>query len=153
MKFSKLEIVLHSGKSLDDVKIFGTMDPYVVVWISGGGKETKALKTEVAKRGGCFPVWNYSMHFNISSTNNNYILFCEIKHAGHIVDRDIGQVQIPFKDLLAGDASGVNVSYPVKIWSGEVQGEIVLSHKFSRPEVNKKDSSGKVADRPKKTAD
>ncbi|PWA55883.1 protein SRC2 [Artemisia annua] len=128
------------------------MDPYVVVWISGGGKDTKPLKTEVAKRGGSFPVWNYSMDFNISSMNNNYTLFCEIKHDGHMVDRNIGQVQIPFKDLLAGDTFGENVSYPVKISSGEVKGEIILSHKFSQSEVNEKDSSGKVADHPKKKA-
>ncbi|PWA42155.1 calcium-dependent lipid-binding (CaLB domain) family protein [Artemisia annua] len=144
MESCKLEIVLHSGKSLNNIKNFGTMDPYVVVWISGGGKDTKPLKTEVAKRGGSFPVWNYSMDFNISSMNNNYTLFCEIKHDGHMVDRNIGQVQIPFKDLLAGDTFGENVSYPVKISSGEVKGEIILSHKFSQSEVNEKDSSGKT---------
>nr|GEX14015.1 hypothetical protein [Tanacetum cinerariifolium] len=135
MESCKLEIVVQSAKALADVKIFGTMDPYVVVWISGGGKQWQERKTHVAKKGGSCPVWNSSMDFHVSSMDNSYTLFCEILHDGKLFDRNIGQVQVPFRDLLSGKASGKNVSYPVKVSSGEVSGEIILSYKLVKAQA------------------
>ncbi|KAI3729326.1 hypothetical protein L6452_17982 [Arctium lappa] len=140
MESHKLEIILHSAKDLFDVKFFGTMDPYAVVWIAGDGKESKPRTTAVAKKGASSPIWNCPMQFNDVPMQNNYTLFCEIKHDGKLFDRDIGNVQVPFADLLAGNGSGERLSYPVKTSSGEVQGEIIVSHKFSKP-IGEKDGN------------
>ncbi|MFS7955110.1 putative C2 domain-containing protein [Helianthus anomalus] len=107
MASRRLEIVLHSANDLYDVKHFGTMDPYAMLWVAEGGRGvvSEQCKTEVAKKAGSCPVWNYPMRFQLESRKNSYILFCEIKHGGKLFDRKIGEVQVPFTDLLAGDAS------------------------------------------------
>ncbi|GJS94105.1 calcium-dependent lipid-binding family protein [Tanacetum coccineum] len=92
MESCKLEIVIHSGKGLTDVKNFGTMDPYVRVWLAGENEQSPVYRTETAIK---------------------------------------GQVQVRVSDLLAGDDSGENISYPVKTSSGEIGGEIILSHTIS----------------------
>ncbi|KAM0056048.1 putative C2 domain-containing protein [Helianthus debilis subsp. tardiflorus] len=137
MESRTLEIVLHSAKDLYDVKFFGTMDPYATLWIDvvGGGAQ-EVFKSKVAKKAGTCPVWDYRMEFQLHSMNSNYSLFCEIKHDGKLFDRMIGEVQVPFKDLLA---SKQKARYPVKTPSGEVQGEIILSHKLSEEVVSNKD--------------
>ncbi|GJW52873.1 hypothetical protein Tco_0096958 [Tanacetum coccineum] len=62
-----------------------------------------------------------------------------------------GQVQVHLRDLLAGGVSGVNVSYPVKTSSGEIGGEIILSHTIScgengiDMETNKTEKEGQFA--------
>lgn len=155
MESHKLEITLHSAKGLLDVKFFGTMDPYAIVWIAGDGKESKPRTTAVAKKGASSPIWNCPMQFNLVPMDNNYILFCEIKHDGKLFDRKIGQVQVPFADLLAGNASGEKISYLVKTSSGEESGEIIVSHKFSKSnassgEKNGNSSGGKVDGGPRK---
>ncbi|KAK1418943.1 hypothetical protein QVD17_28096 [Tagetes erecta] len=134
METHKLEIILHSAKDLHVDKHLGTMDPYANVWFSGGGMTSAVRKTTVAKNANSCPVWEFPMEFNVVfPIKDDYILFCEIQHERKLLDRKIGEVQVSFKDLLAGDASRKNVSYPVKIQSGEVKGFIVLSHKFAEP--------------------
>ncbi|KAI3703345.1 hypothetical protein L1987_73342 [Smallanthus sonchifolius] len=132
MESRRLEIVLHSAKDLHDVKHFGTMDLYAKVWYVGGGKASETHTTPVAKKCGSFPVWEFPMEFDLVPMKTDNVLFCEIQHDGKLFDRKIGEVQVPFKDLLAGDGSRKNVSYHVKIQSGEVMGLIILSHKFSK---------------------
>ncbi|GKB62910.1 calcium-dependent lipid-binding family protein [Tanacetum coccineum] len=127
----KLEIVIHSGKGLTDVKHFGTMDPYVLVCLAGENKQSPVYHTQTAIKGATCPVWNSRVEFNIASMYKNYTLFCMIKHDGTFFDRDIGQVQVHLRDLLAGGVSGVKVSYPVKTSSGKIRGEIILSHTIS----------------------
>ncbi|KAI3678254.1 hypothetical protein L6452_37539 [Arctium lappa] len=153
MVSQKLKIILHSAKGLSQLHVLGTMDPYAVVWIAGDGKDTKPCKTAVARNAASSPVWDCPMEFDVFPIHNNHILFCEIKHDGKLIDKKIGEVQVPFTDLLAGDASGEKVSYPVKTSSGEVKGEIILSHKFSE-RIDDKDctntGTGTVADAPRK---
>ncbi|KAJ0693833.1 putative acting on peptide bonds (peptidase) [Helianthus annuus] len=140
MESRTLEIVLHSAKDLYDVKFFGTMDPYATLWIDGGGggaqEVFKQYKTNVAKKAGTCPIWDYRMEFQLHSMSSNYSLFCEIQHDGKLFDRMIGEVQVPFKDLLA---SKQKARYPVKRPSGEVQGEIILSHKLLDEVISNKD--------------
>ncbi|KAJ0451873.1 putative C2 domain-containing protein [Helianthus annuus] len=140
MESRTLEIVLHSAKDLYDVKFFGTMDPYATLWIDGGGggaqEVFKQYKTNVAKKAGTCPVWDYRMEFQLHSMSSNYSLFCEIQHDGKLFDRMIGEVQVPFKDLLA---SKQKARYPVKRPSGEVQGEIILSQKLLDEVISNKD--------------
>ncbi|KAI3828998.1 hypothetical protein L1987_03111 [Smallanthus sonchifolius] len=151
MESCRLEIVLHSAKDLCNVKHFGTMDLYAKVWFAGGGIVSETRTTPTAKNSGSCPVWEFPMEFDSVPMKTDNVLFCEIQHDGKLFDRKIGEVQVPFKDLLAGDGSRKNVSYPVKIHSGEVMGLIILSHKFSEPVVtsstsgteNYKDSSKK----------
>ncbi|GJV15282.1 calcium-dependent lipid-binding family protein [Tanacetum coccineum] len=107
------------------------MNPYVRVWLAGENEQSPVYRTETAIKGATCPIWNSSVEFNIASIHKYYTLFCEIKHGGTYFDRDIGQVQVRLGDLLAGGVSGVNVSYPVKTSSGEIAGEIILSHTIS----------------------
>lgn len=88
-------------------------------------------KTNIAKEGSSDPVWEYPIDFGNVSMNKDYILFIEIKHDGMVHDREIGVVQVPFADLLTGDASGDRVSYWVKVSSDLKQGQVILSHRFS----------------------
>ncbi|KAL8251796.1 hypothetical protein R6Q59_035489 [Mikania micrantha] len=133
---NNLEIVLHSANNLFDVKFFGTMDPYAMIWITRGGViMSKIYKTDVAKKAGSCPVWDYPILFKIDPMIKNYTLFCEIQHDGTLIDRKIGEVQVPFTELLAGDGPRSRVSYPVKTCSGEVKGEVIISCKFSEPVV------------------
>nr|GEZ23939.1 hypothetical protein [Tanacetum cinerariifolium] len=131
MESCKLEIVIHSGKGLIDVKHFGTMNPYVLVWLAGENEQSPVYQTKTAIKGATCPVWNSRVKFNIASRYKNYILFCDIKHDGTYLDRDIGQVLVRLGNLLAGGDSGENVSYPVKTSSGEIGGELILSHTIS----------------------
>ncbi|KAL8231970.1 hypothetical protein R6Q57_001748, partial [Mikania cordata] len=125
---NNLEIVLHSAKNLFDVKFFGTMDPYAMIWITGSGVMSEIYKTNVAKKAGSCPVWDYPILFKIDPMMiKNYTLFCEIQHDGKLSDRMIGEVQVPFTELLAGDGPRTRVSYPVKMCTGEVKGEIIIS--------------------------
>ncbi|GJS48270.1 calcium-dependent lipid-binding family protein [Tanacetum coccineum] len=94
MESCKLEIFIHSGKGLTDVKHFGTMDPYVLVWLAGEYERSPVYRTQTAIKGASCPVWNLRVEFNIASRHKNYTLFCEIKHDGTFLDRDIGQVRI-----------------------------------------------------------
>ncbi|CAH1445291.1 unnamed protein product [Lactuca virosa] len=102
----RLEVVLHSGRGLRDVKHLRPMDPYAKVWIAGDGKESKQ-RTPIARKGACNPKWECCMHFDISSVSTDYILFFQIKHSGTLCDRRIGEVQVRFADLLA-----VGISIP-----------------------------------------
>ncbi|XP_076909655.1 protein SRC2-like [Bidens hawaiensis] len=128
MESCKLEIILHSAKDLFDVKIFGTMDPYALLCITRLDRSMTSdlYKTNVAKGAGPYPVWEYRMQFEVVSMNNSDILICQIKHDGTLFDRDIGEVIMPLSHLLAGNALGEKVSYPVKLDTGEVQGKIIL---------------------------
>ncbi|KAI3703346.1 hypothetical protein L1987_73343 [Smallanthus sonchifolius] len=135
MESRRLEIVLHSAKDLCDVKRFGTMDLYANVWFAGGGIVSETRKTPIAQNSGSCPVWEFPIEFDSVPMKTDNVLFCEIQHDGTLFDRKIGEVQVPFKDLLDGDGSRKNVRYPVKIPSGEVMGLIILSHKFSEPVV------------------
>ncbi|KAI3508882.1 hypothetical protein L1887_23902 [Cichorium endivia] len=127
----KLELILHSAQGLNNVKKMGTMDPYAVIWIAGNSSDSK-VKTNTAKNGGSNPVWDALFEFNIeqdATMQENLVLVCEIKHSGTVVDRNIGQVQVPLKHLLSEDASGEKVSYPVMTPSGGVEGMILISYK------------------------
>ncbi|GKD71716.1 SRC2-like protein [Tanacetum coccineum] len=131
MESCKLEIVIHSGKGLTDVKHFGTMDPYVLVWLTGENEQSPVYKTKTATKGATCPLWDSCVKFNIASIHKYYTLFCSIKHDGTFFDRDIGQVQVRLRDLLTKGDSGENVCYPVKTSSGEIVGKIILSHTIS----------------------
>ncbi|KAM0069632.1 putative C2 domain-containing protein [Helianthus debilis subsp. tardiflorus] len=146
MESRRLEIVLHSAKDLYNVKHFGTMDPYAMVWFAGGGMVSEIRTTAVARKAGSCPVWEFSMEYEAVPMKNDYILFCEIQHDGKLLDRKIGEVQVPFTELLAGDASRKNARYPVKIESGEVMGSIILSHKFIEQVVISRKKDDQVTD-------
>ncbi|KAJ0890895.1 putative C2 domain superfamily protein [Helianthus annuus] len=91
-------------------------------------RSSNKYKTKVTKKAGTCPVWDYRMEFQLHYMNSSYSVFCEIQHDGKWFDRMIREVQVPFKELLT---SKQKARYPVKIPSGEVQGEIILSHKLS----------------------
>ncbi|KAL7596196.1 hypothetical protein Lser_V15G29575 [Lactuca serriola] len=145
MESAKLEIVIHCAKGLKNVKHLSSMNPYAAVWIAGDGELSKPQETHVAEKGHCNPTWECSMHFNIISINTKSILCFKIIHRGLLTKRKIGEVQVPFTVLLAGDARECcKAIYQVTIPSGKKQGEIIVSHKFSEFAVSssKDDGSG-----------
>lgn len=148
MDWCKLDIMVHKAKGLKNITLFGSMDPYAVVWIVKDDDFKQkgrllARKTNIAKKGASSPVWNYPFEFNLLPSHNHYTLFCEIRHRGKLFDRKIGEVQVPLSRLLV---VGREISYPVKISSsGKVMGEIVLSHVFS-PTIFKSESEDENED-------
>lgn len=146
MESSKLQIILHCGRGLTDVKSFGTMNPYVIVWVAKDGEKlSKLVNTDVSQKGASSPVWECPIEYDdVTSIDKSSTLLLEIKHNGKWFDRDIGQVEVPFKDFLTGEYGfgRQNVSYPVKISSGEYKGEIILSHNLFKPDNDESDSSG-----------
>ncbi|KAL7587548.1 protein SRC2 [Lactuca sativa] len=142
MESAELTLVIHYAKDLKDVKHFGTMDPYAVVWIAGYGKESQKITTPVAEKAGCYPEWNYSVKFHIVPVKREYSLFIQIKHEGAMFDRYIGEVEVPFADLLDADASIGKRSYRLSIPSGEKKGEIIFAHQFSKLDVDEDDGTG-----------
>ncbi|KAL4560069.1 hypothetical protein LXL04_032217 [Taraxacum kok-saghyz] len=160
MESMKLELILHSAQGLNNIKKMGTMNPYALIWIAGGntGSDSK-FKTNIAKNGGSNPVWDDALiEFEIeqdASMQENLILVCEIKHNGTVLDRTIGQVQVPLKHLCSEDASsGEKVSYPVMKPSGEVEGTIVLSYTIKNlaEQSNNTDASSPVVGRASSSA-
>ncbi|KAI3516050.1 hypothetical protein L1887_14959 [Cichorium endivia] len=142
MEPAELTVVIKNGKDLKDVKHLGTMDPYAVVWIAGCGKESEKVTTPVSQKRGCYPEWDYPIKFHIFPMKTDYSLFIQIKHDGTMFDRHIGEVEVPFADLLKPNASKGNVNYRLSRPSGKKKGEIILSHEFSKLVVNQDDGTG-----------
>lgn len=143
MEAAELTLVIHYAKDLKDVKYFGTMDPYAVVWIAGCGNESKKVATPRAEKGGCYPEWQYTIKFHLVPVMREYSLFIQIKHEGKMFDRHIGEVEIPFADLLNPIHTSIGkATYRLSIPSGEKKGEIIFSHEFSKLVVDDDDGTG-----------
>ncbi|CAI9266103.1 unnamed protein product [Lactuca saligna] len=96
MESADLTLFIHYANDLKDVKHFGTMSPYVVVWIAGYGMESQKITTPVAEKAGCYPEWEYPVKFHIVPVKREYSLFIQIKHDGTMFDRHIGEVEVRF---------------------------------------------------------
>ncbi|KAJ9554688.1 hypothetical protein OSB04_009302 [Centaurea solstitialis] len=143
-----LDLTLISAKELKNVSLAGKMDVYAVVSISG---TTQKFKTTVGKDGGPNPTWNFPMKFTVEEAavvNNCLTLVVKIKAAGMFVNRQLGQVQLPIKDLMEGiTAEGKPtqvVTLPVirKWCSGDKpKGDVTFSYKFGGKLISKKATS------------
>ncbi|OMO81859.1 C2 calcium-dependent membrane targeting [Corchorus olitorius] len=130
-----LEITVISAKGLKKVKHLSKMDVYVAVKISGDSSTEQ--KTPLHKDGGTSPKWNHAMHFTINETlartNSLVITFKLICCRTFRGDKDIGEAQVPVKELLdsAGNSNATKyVTYPVKKPSGKPKGELNFLFRF-----------------------
>ncbi|KAG2693566.1 hypothetical protein I3843_08G098200 [Carya illinoinensis] len=134
MEYRTLEINVISAKGLKDLNLFSKMDVYVVVSLSGDKQMTK---TNVDRKGGTSPTWNFTVKFTIDESaarqnrlNLEFKLRCNRSLGG---DKDIGVVYDPVAELLNSTGYGKSmqlVSYQVIRPSGKPQGILNFSCKF-----------------------
>ena len=136
MQYRPVEITIISAKGLKRVKHLTKMDVYVVVSLSGGPQIEQ--KTPVDKKSGPNPNWNFPMNFNIDeeeAQKGSLVLNFQVKcHRRLHSDKDIGEVNVPVKELLdnGGDGKFLKyVRYQVRKPNGKQRGELNLSYKFA----------------------
>ncbi|XVE77650.1 hypothetical protein DITRI_Ditri13aG0079500 [Diplodiscus trichospermus] len=137
-----LEITVISAEGLKKVKHLSKMDVYVTVKISEASSSTEQ-KTPVHKDGGTSPKWNHPMQFTINETlaqtNSLVISFKLICCRTFRGDKEIGEAQVPVKELLdcAGNSNSTKyVTYPVKKPSGKPKGELNFLFRFGEKTPN-----------------
>lgn len=133
-----MEITIVSARGLKKVKHLSKMDVYVVVSISNSFHTEQ--QTPVDKDGGRTPNWNFPMNFTINEAeaqkDHSILLILKVKCKRRLhTDKDIGEVQVPIKELYdnGGDCKFVKyVTYQMKKpSSNKLRGEINLSYKFT----------------------
>ena len=153
MAHRTLELNLISAKGLKNVNLIDKMDVYAVVSLKGNSlKHKEKIKTHVDKDCGKDPTWNFPVKFTIDESlakNNNLNLKFKIKCERILGDKELGQVNVPVKDLLDSPGEGGSmkfVSYQVKKPSGKPEGTLNFSYKFGdkvtepvKPEKSKGD--------------
>ncbi|KAM6577829.1 hypothetical protein CsatB_029666 [Cannabis sativa] len=134
MECRPLEITLISASDLKDVNLLSKMDVYAVVSISGDN--AKKQKTPVDKDSGSNPKWNYTVKFTVyESAVQQNMLTLKIKLVSDrsFGDKEIGEVQVPIKELLDNykDGSGEKrMSYSVRLPNGKAKGNLNFAYKF-----------------------
>lgn len=142
MSHRTLEINLTSAKGLKNVNLIDKMDVYAVVTLKGdsSSKQKQKTKTHVDKDCGKNPTWNFPIKFTIDESlakNNSLNLKIKIKCEKILGDKELGQVNVPVKELLdsspteAGAGGSMKfVSYQVRKPSGRPEGTLNFSYKF-----------------------
>ena len=93
--------------------------------------------TPIDKDCGRNPEWNSPMKFYVNtfaSQQNRLILVVELKADKKLGNKDIGEVQVPMKELLERFGESNNeksVSYSVITPSGDAKGLLYFTYKFS----------------------
>jgi hypothetical protein len=137
MEHRTLEINVISAKDLKDVNLFSKMDVYVAVSLTGDSQNKQKAKTKVDRDGSTSPSWNFPMKFTIGESaakQNQLTLVFTLRCDRTLGDKDVGEVHVPVKELLdsAGDGNSMQfVSYQVRKPSGNPQGVLNISYKFS----------------------
>ncbi|XP_047335884.1 protein SRC2-like [Impatiens glandulifera] len=134
-----LEINVRSAKHLSNVNYISKMDVYAVVFISGDSKSSEKFKTTIDRAGGTNPSWNFPIQFSIDESaarQNRLTLVINLRCHRFLCDKNIGEIRVPIKDLLAPAAAGVNrpqfVTYQVRKPSGSPRGgELLFSYKWA----------------------
>ncbi|GAB4859034.1 hypothetical protein Ancab_010502 [Ancistrocladus abbreviatus] len=148
MGYKTLEITVISATDLKNVNLIGKMDVYVVVYLSG--EPRRKQKTPVDKDGGTSPEWKYTLRFTVDEAVAQYgwMLIFQLKHEHSLgADKDLGEVDVPVKELFGGAANSKGaaqfVTYQVKRPSGKPKGELRLSYKLTDADGNTTVSAGK----------
>uniref|UniRef100_A0A7N0R7S5 C2 domain-containing protein n=1 Tax=Kalanchoe fedtschenkoi TaxID=63787 RepID=A0A7N0R7S5_KALFE len=135
MECRNLEIFVRSASDLKEVNLFGKMDPYVSVSLSGDPNSKQ--KTEVHTDGGKNPKWKGKpMKFVINedpAKNSNVTLVFKVMAEKPFGDKVVGEVYVPVKELLKdGSAEKAErpLSYGVKTPSGQSKGTLNFSYKL-----------------------
>ncbi|GMN38058.1 hypothetical protein TIFTF001_007328 [Ficus carica] len=136
MQYRQMEITIISAKGLKRVKHLSKMDVYVLVSLSGGPQIEQ--KTPVDKGSGPNPNWNFPMNFNIdeeeAKRDRLTLNFKVVCHRRIHSDKDIGEANVPVKELLDNGGDGKYVKYvtfQLKKPNGKHRGELNLSYKFA----------------------
>ncbi|KAL3812871.1 hypothetical protein ACJIZ3_014139 [Penstemon smallii] len=140
MENRTLEITLQYAKDLNKVNLITKMDVYAVVSISGGkNKSNQKTKTPVDHDGDANPNWNFPMKFTIDEAalqQNRLTLDIKLVCERALGDKDVGEVNVPIKELLDSPAKGSAadgkqfVSYQVRKPGGQPKGQLNFSYKF-----------------------
>ncbi|KAK4380021.1 hypothetical protein RND71_001883 [Anisodus tanguticus] len=138
MEYRTLEINVMSGKDLNKVNLITKMDVYVVVSISGADdRSNQKIKTHVDHDGDNNPTWNFPIKFTIdynAAVQNRLHLGFNIRCQRALGDKDIGEVDVPIKELLESHNSNGSkqfVSYQIRKPSGKPKGQLTFSYQFS----------------------
>ena len=140
MECKVLDITINSAKDLQDVNLFFEMEVYAVVSIQDFNiiKDDTCMKiTHIDKDCGRNPEWNSPMKFYVNtfaSQQNRLNLVVELKADKKLGNKDIGEVQVPMKELLESFGESNNeksVSYSVITPSEEAKGVLYFTYKFS----------------------
>ncbi|CAN1219864.1 Protein SRC2 [Linum perenne] len=138
MECRPLEITIQSAKDLKDVNLFSKMDVFAVVSVNGGdrSKPKQKHRTPVDKDCGPNPRWNHRVSFTVdepSLQQNRLTVKFELVSARNLGDREIGDVNVPIKELFGkGDDGGAerSATYAVRTSSGRSKGTLTFSYKF-----------------------
>ncbi|KAK4372580.1 hypothetical protein RND71_007964 [Anisodus tanguticus] len=138
MECRTLEINVMSGKDLNKVNLITKMDVYVVVSISGtDDRSNQKTKTHVDNEGDNNPTWNFPIKFTIDDNavvQNRLHLVFKLRCQRALGDKDIGEVDVPIKELLESPNSTGSkqfVSYQIRKPSGKPKGQLTFSYQFS----------------------
>ncbi|XP_022749030.1 protein SRC2-like [Durio zibethinus] len=137
MAHKTLEINVISATDLKNVNLIDKMDVYAVVSLKGDSwKHRQKMKTPVDKDCGKNPTWNFPVKFTMDESlakNNEPNLKFRIKCERTLGDKELGQVNIPVKELLdsPGEGSSIKfVRYQVTNPSGRPEGTLNFSYKI-----------------------
>lgn len=143
MESASIELKILSCKGLKAFNFFQKLTVYAVVSIVSGDPQRK-LKQEQQQRtptdgeGDGDPEWNHGMQFNLKKDVledcDNLLVQFDLKHEGGIlfVDRTIGEVRVPLKDLLEESNGAVRfMSYEVRSTDGKPNGVLNFSFKVN----------------------
>ncbi|KAG5628269.1 hypothetical protein H5410_013487 [Solanum commersonii] len=140
MEYRTLDINVVSGKDLNKVNLITKMDVYVVISISGADEDrsNQKTKTHVDHDGDNNPTWNFPIKFTIddnAAVQNRLHLVFKLRCQRALGDKDIGQVDVPIKELLESsnrsNGSKQFVSYQIRKPSGKPKGQLTFSYQFS----------------------
>lgn len=141
MECKILDITINSARDLQDVNLFFKMKVYAVVSIQDHNitKDNTCMQiTPIDKDRGRNPEWNSPMQFFVNtfaSQLSRLFLVVELKADKKFGNKDIGEVQVPIEKLLDSFDESNNeksVSYSVITPSGEAQGLLYFTYKFSQ---------------------
>ncbi|KAF9622781.1 hypothetical protein IFM89_034016 [Coptis chinensis] len=126
-----LDLTVLSAKDLKKVVHISKTKAYVVVKISSDLR-TEQKTTPVDHDGRENPTWNCNMEFTIDEGS---IIVFQLRCKRSLGDRDIGEVNVPIKNLPHNLGNGKQVvSYPV-FTKGESKGELSFSYEFGQKVV------------------
>ncbi|XP_047338829.1 16 kDa phloem protein 2 [Impatiens glandulifera] len=123
MPRGKLDLVLVGAKGLEDLDVFGSMDPYVIITC-----RTQEKKSGVASGQGSTPEWNENFVFNVSDGVTELKVRIMDSDTG-TADDLVGEATIPLEPVFM-EGSLPTTSYTV-VKDEEFRGEVRLSLTFS----------------------
>ncbi|RHN64263.1 putative C2 domain-containing protein [Medicago truncatula] len=103
MEYKTLELNLSSAKDLNNVNLFYKMDVYAVVSIFGDPLHKQKTKTPLDREAGTNPTWNFSVKFTFNellARQNRLTLKITLRCLRNLVDKNIGSVKIPLRELV-----------------------------------------------------